>query len=271
VYEFRRGDMKDKLKIGLALGSGAARGLAHIGVIETLKKYDIPIHIVAGSSAGAMIGAMYCCEIDFKYVKALCKNLQQKDYVDISIPRVGFIKGDRVQEIFKVLTKDCDFKDLKIPLIVAATDLKSKQAKFICEGKVHEALRASISVPGVFIPYFKEDMVLIDGGVLERVPVRALKDKDLDFIIGVDVGFNMITSNCKSIFHVLFEAIDLIENELFSLKKQEADIMIRVDLNDLDPTRFDQVDLCVERGVAAAEKSIAEIFEKISNINRPSS
>jgi NTE family protein len=258
--------MKDKLKIGLALGSGAARGLAHIGVLETLKKYDIPIHVISGSSAGAMIGAMYCCDIEFKYVKALCKNLQQKDYVDISIPRVGFIKGDRIQEIFKVITKDCEFKDLSTPLIVAATDLKSKQARFISEGKVHEALRASISIPGVFVPYFKDDMVLVDGGVLERVPVKALKDYGLDFIIGVDVGFNMTTCNCKSIFHVLFESIDLIENELFTLKKQEADIMIRVDLNDLDPTRFDQVDLCVERGIDAAEKAMPLIMDKINSL-----
>jgi NTE family protein len=266
VYEFRREDMKDNMKIGLALGSGSARGLAHIGVIETLNKYNIPIHSVAGSSAGAMIGAMYCLGVDFKYIKALCKNLQQKDFIDVTVPRIGFVKGERIQEMFKILTKNCEFKDLKIPLAVTATDLKNKKQMIIREGKVYEALRASISIPGVFIPYFKDDMVLVDGAVLDRVPAKILKDTGLDMVIGVDVGFNLTTSNCKSILHVLFESIDLMETELFRFKKQEADIMIRVDLNDMDPYRFDLVDLCVERGIEAAEKAIPEILEKINNI-----
>lgn len=258
--------MKDNIKIGLALGSGSARGLAHIGVIETLSKYNIPIHAVSGSSAGAIIGAMYCCGVDFKYVKALCRNLQQKDYIDVTVPRIGFIKGDRIQEMFKILTKNCEFKDLKIPLTVVATDLKNKKQMIIGEGKVHEAIRASISIPGVFIPYVKDDMVLVDGAVLDRVPAKILKDMGMDLIIGVDVGFNLTTSNCKSIFHVLFESIDLMETELFRLKKQESDIMIRVDLNNMDPYRFDLVDTCVERGIQAAENAIPEILERISNI-----
>lgn len=260
--------MKEKIRVGLALGSGGARGLAHIGVIETLSKYNIPIDIVSGSSAGALIGSMYCCGFDFKYVKALCKNLQQKDYVDISIPRLGFIKGDRIVELLRLLTKDCDFKDLKVPLKVVATDLKSKEIKVIESGKVYEAVRASISVPGVFVPLIREDMILVDGGVLERVPAGALRDEKVDYIIGVDVGYNMETSNCKTIFHVLYESIDLMSYELFKLKRQEADCLIRVDLNDIDPTKFDQVDLCTQRGIEAAESKINSILEDIEKIKK---
>lgn len=260
--------MKEKLRVGLALGSGSARGLAHMGVIETLIKYNIPIDIVSGSSAGALIGSMYCRGVDFKYVKALCKNLQQKDYVDISIPRLGFVKGEKIMELLKLLTRGCDFDDLDVPLMVVATDLKSKELKVIKEGKVFEAVRASISIPGVFVPYYKDDMILVDGAVLERVPAKVLKDEGVDYVIGVDVGYNIETSSCKTIFHILYEAIDLMSGELFNFKKQEADIMIRVNLNDMDPTRFDQVDMCVERGIEAAEGCIEKILSDIETIKR---
>jgi NTE family protein len=190
-----------------------------------LIKHGLEIDMVAGSSIGALIGSMYCCGVEFKYVKALFKNLSQKTYVDVAVPRVGFVKGDRVQEIIKVITKDCEFKDLKIPLIVAATDLKNKKLCLIKEGKVHEAIRASISIPGVFIPYMKDENILVDGGVLERVPAKSLKDAGMDFVIGVDVGSNLTTSSCKTIFHVIFESIDLLEKELFALKKHDCDII----------------------------------------------
>lgn len=258
--------MNRNFKIGVALGSGAARGLAHIGVLEVLKKYNIPIDMISGSSAGALVGSMYCCNLDFKYVKLLCKHLNQKDYIDISVPRTGLIRGNRIEELLKLVTKNCEFKDLKTPLVVVATDLKNKKLKLLKEGKVYEAVRASISIPGVFVPYFKDDMTLVDGAVLERVPAKMLKDEGMDFVIGVDVGFNLSTSNCKSIFHVLYEAYDLMSYELFQLKKQEADIMIRVDMNDFDPTRFDLVDLCVERGIAAAEKVMPEILQHIKKL-----
>lgn len=258
--------MNRNFKIGLALGSGAARGLAHIGVLEVLKKYNIPIDMISGSSAGALVGSMYCCDLDFKYVKLLCKHLNQKDYIDIGVPRTGLIRGNRIEEMLKLLTKNCEFKDLKTPLIVVATDLKNKKLKVISEGKVYQAIRASISIPGVFTPYFKDDMTLVDGAVLERVPAKILHDSGMDFVIGVDVGFNLSTSNCKSIFHVLYEAYDLMSYELFQLKKQEADIMIRVDLDDIDPTRFDLVDLCVERGIASAEKAMPEILEYVKKL-----
>lgn len=258
--------MSANKKIGLALGAGVARGLAHIGVIEVLNKYNIPIDMISGSSAGALVGSLYSCGMDFKYMKLLCKSLNQKDYIDIGVPRDGIIRGKRIEDMLKLLTKNCDFKDLKIPLLVAATDLKNKELKIIDEGKVYEAVRASIAVPGVFCPYYKDEMTLVDGSVLERLPAKALKDKGMDFVIGVDVGFNLTTHNCKSIFHVLYEVMDLMSFELFQLKKQEADIVIRVDLNDVDPTRFDLVDEYVERGIAAAEAAMPELLEKIEQL-----
>lgn len=257
--------MKNNFKVGLALGSGAARGLAHIGVIEVLKNYGIPIDMVSGSSAGALVGALYCTGCDFKYVKAIARNMPKKSYVDVAVPRLGFIKGDKVCELMQLFTKDCEFKDLKTPLYITATDLTNKKLKIINDGKVYEAVRASISIPGIFVPYVKDGTVLVDGGMLERVPAKVLKDNGADFVIGVDVGFNLTTSNCSNIFNILYETFDLVENELFKMKKQDADILIRVDLNDMDPTRFDLVDICAAKGKMAAEALIDKIINGIND------
>lgn len=257
--------MKNNFKVGLALGSGAARGLAHIGVIEVLKNYGIPIDMVSGSSAGALVGALYCTGCDFKYVKAIARNMPKKSYVDVAVPRLGFIKGDKVCELMQLFTKDCEFKDLKTPLYITATDLTNKKLKIINDGKVYEAVRASISIPGIFVPYVKDGTVLVDGGMLERVPAKVLKDNGADFVIGVDVGFNLTTSNCSNIFNILYETFDLVENELFKMKKQDADILIRVDLNDMDPTRFDLVDICAAKGKMAADALIDKIINGIND------
>ncbi|MBZ4663804.1 MAG: patatin family protein [Caloramator sp.] len=258
--------MYKNLKIGLALGSGASRGLAHIGVIEVLEKYGIIADAVSGSSIGSVIGALYCSGFDFKYAASLCKNLNKKTYIDVAVPRLGFIKGERICEIIKLLTKDKEFKDLNKKFFVVATDLKSKRLVVFEEGKIYEAIRASISIPGVFIPVYKDNMVLVDGGVLERVPAKILKNYGVDYVIGVDVGFNLKTSNCKSIFHVLYESIDLMEKELFELKKQEADKLIRVDIDDVDPIGFDHAEETIEKGRQAAIKEIEGLIKELDSI-----
>lgn len=258
--------MYKNLKIGVALGSGSSRGLAHIGVLEVLEKYNIEPDIVSGSSIGALIGALYCCGFDLKYAPLLCKGLSKKDYVDVAVPRTGFVKGDRIKEIVKLLTKNKDFKDLDKKLFIVATDLKNKKLQVFQEGKIYEAVRASISIPGVFVPVYYEDMVLVDGGVLERVPSKVIKDYGADYIIGVDVGFNLKTSNCKSIFNVLYESIDLMEKELFDLKKQESDKLIRIDIDDVDPLDFEHVDTTIEKGREAAYNVIEEIIRELDII-----
>ncbi|WDC84036.1 patatin-like phospholipase family protein [Caloramator sp. mosi_1] len=179
---------------------------------------------------------------------------------------MGFVKGDRICEIIKLLTKDTEFKDLNKKFFVVATDLKNKRLVVFEEGKVYEAVRASISIPGVFIPVYKDDMVLVDGGVLERVPSKILKNYGVDYVIGVDVGFNLNTSNCKSIFHVLYESIDLMEKELFELKKQDADKLIRVDIDDVDPIGFEHAEETIEKGRQAAMKEIEGLLKQLDSI-----
>ncbi len=183
---------KKKKKIGLVLGSGAARGLAHIGVIKALEEENIPIDMIAGTSMGALIGACYAKNgdiTDFEEVilKMDWRRLLQLVDFNLAVMFKGFVRGDKVKELLKTIIGDIEFKDLKIPLVVVATDVNTGEEVIIKEGSVVEAVRASISIPVVFMPVKFKGKFLIDGGIVNPVPVDVIKRMGATSIIACNV------------------------------------------------------------------------------------
>ncbi len=183
---------RSKPKIGLALGSGAARGLAHIGVLKALKERDISIDMIAGSSMGAFVGACYARNGDITDLEEIVLNLDWKQLVRLLDPNLallfkGVIHGKKVKELLKTLIGDVEFKDLKIPLAVVATDINTGEEVIIEEGSVIEAVRASISIPAIFMPVKLKDRFLMDGGIVNPVPVSVVKDMGAGFVIASNV------------------------------------------------------------------------------------
>ncbi len=178
-------------KIGLVLGSGAARGLAHIGVLAVLEKEGIPIDMIAGTSTGAAIGALYAQGKDASQIKALAQDLGWKKLaplVDPSLPKTGFIKGKKIKDLLaSSLGGDIKFSDLKIPLACIATDIVTGEEVVIDQGSVLEAIRASISVPAILTVVKWGGRYLVDGGLVNPVPVSVVKRMGADFIIAVNV------------------------------------------------------------------------------------
>jgi len=177
-------------KVGLALGGGAARGLAHIGVLEVLEKEGIPIDMIAGTSAGAAIGALYAEGKDTSRIKDLVLDIKWwrlAPLVDLALPKTGFIGGRKVKELLKLMIGDIEFGDLKIPLACVAADIMTGEEVVIKEGSVLEAVRASISIPVVFTVAKWRGRYLVDGGLVNPVPVSVLKRMGADFIIAVNV------------------------------------------------------------------------------------
>jgi len=178
-------------KIGLALGSGAVRGYALIPIIKQIKKEGIDIEAVTGSSIGALVGAYYALhgEIDSLWEKA--KNMKRKDWlklVDPNKPNLSLIKGEKIKKFFKEhYYEDSTFKDTQIPLVVCATDPMRRKSVYMDKGKIIDAVMASISIPGIFPPYKIKDQFYIDGGVLDPVPVRPLKERKIKKIVGVNL------------------------------------------------------------------------------------
>ncbi len=179
-------------KIGLVLGSGAARGLAHIGVLKALGEENIAVDVIAGSSMGALVGACFAREAKITELEEVVLKTDWKQLLRLSDPNLafmlkGFIHGRKVEELLKVIIGDVEFKDLKIPLAVAATDINTGEEVIIKEGSVAEAVRASISIPVIFMPVKIGNRFLMDGGIVNPVPVNAAKDMGAEFVIACNV------------------------------------------------------------------------------------
>ena len=183
---------KKGLKFGLALGSGSARGLAHVGVIQVLEAYNIPIDMIAGTSIGSVIGSLYASGASIEQLMEAALSMKKSKtlaLLDPALPHSGFIKGNRAEKIIKTIAlKDKTFDDLNIPFIAVATVLKNGAKAVINKGKVIDAVRASISIPGIFTPVKYQDYFLVDGGLVDPVPVDATKDLGADIVIAVSLA-----------------------------------------------------------------------------------
>jgi NTE family protein len=254
---------KRSLKIGLALGSGSSRGMAHIGVIDVLKKYNISIDFVAGSSIGAVIGALFCADENLEYFTKLVARMQRQTVLDFSLSKNGLIAGNKIKQFLNLLLKNRSFKDLHIPLAVVATDLIKCERVIINEGSLADALRASISIPGVFAPVKYNDKLLVDGGVIDRVPATVVKDMGADIVIASDVGFNGGAFRISSFFDVIIRSLGIMEREIVNSRIICADITIKPDVDDINPASFEQSELCVQRGREVTEDAMPEIIKLI--------
>lgn len=256
--------MEQLPKIGLALGAGAARGLAHLGVLRVLEKYKIPIDFIAGSSMGALIGCLYACGLDADFLIKFASQLQAKSWVDLCMPRSGLISGKKVEAMLKILTRDRQFEDLDLPFAAVATDIERGEPVVLRSGKLAPAVRASISIPVIFKPVSLNDRLLVDGGVVDRVPVSVVKDMGADLVIAVDVNKFVTFQPVKNIFDVMFQTLDIMEKKKLSPSLLDADVLIRPKVGHVSLAQFHRVDELVEQGELAAEA----VISKLGNILR---
>lgn len=251
--------MKQKQKIGLALGAGASRGFAHIGVLQVLEEIGIRPDYIAGSSIGSIIGALYAAGMSPKMMEGISNNIDAKLCYDLGFSRRGIIQGKKVEELIKLLTQNKDFNDLSIPLSVTAVDLINNERVIINEGKVYKGVRASISIPGVFQPVRDGDRVLIDGGILERVPVNVVREMGADIIIGVDVAFRGKHRPPENFIETILQTMEVMELEIMKYNVPSEDIIICPEVYLANPMSFDSVEMAIEAGKKAAYDNIDKL------------
>lgn len=267
-------------KVGLALGGGAARGLAHVGVLAVLEKEGIPIDMVAGTSAGAIVGSLYAQGKDAGQVKELIVDLARRKltyFVDPSLPRSGLIKGKKFKDLLvSFIGGDLKFSDLRIPFACVATDIETGEEIVIARGSVTEAVRASISIPGIFTVVKRGGRFLVDGGLVNPVPVSLVKQMGADFIIAVNVipdvtdRANRVgkegTKGSKepNIFHILLQSIYIGTYSLVRSSLEGADIVIEPRVADIGAGEFHRAQEGILLGELAAQSSIPEIKRKLA-------
>ncbi len=257
--------IETNLKIGLALGGGAFRGLAHIGVLQVMEEYGVPIHMIAGTSMGALVGGVYCSGMNMHLVERYVYTIEERDLIDMTIPRTGFIAGQRIELLIKTLTGNRSFQDLKIPFAAVAADVEKGQPVVLTEGKVYEAIRASISIPGVFKPVMRDGRMLVDGGIVARVPTDTVRDMGADFVISVDVGYHGGETKCDGIVSIMMQAFAVMEWHIIKERVNTSDINIVPALGHINMASIAQAEETIEIGRQAARAQIPGILQALQD------
>ena len=186
---------KVQKKIGLALGSGSARGWAHIGVIRALKEAGIQPDYVAGTSIGALVGAVYASG-DIDSLEEVVLKFDWKriaHFFDVVFPKSGLIDGNKVADFVRAHVKEINIEDLPLPFSAVSTNLTTGREVILSKGDIIEAVRASISVPGIFTPVKKDGIILVDGGLVNPVPVSVVRKMGADFVIAIDLNHDIVS------------------------------------------------------------------------------
>lgn len=250
-------------KIGVALGSGAARGLASLGVLQVLVEEQIPIHCVSGTSAGAVIGALFAAGSDLNLLARMVNELDWNDLTSWTLKPRGLISPEKIRNILRVLTQDQHFENLSMLTAVVATDLKTGKEVVIDTGSVADAVTASLSIPGVFIPIEKDDMLLVDGALVNRVPADVCRNMGADFVIAVDVGWAPLRSNIRNLPDVITQTIDILSRQAALYQGNVADVIIEPDLGNVTLTQLNRSKEIIEKGRLAAVAALPEIKNRL--------
>ncbi len=254
---------KARPRIGLVLGAGSARGLAHIGVLQVLSEQGIPFDFIVGSSMGALIGAIYASGADLGLLAKLAVNLNFNALLDVGVPRMGFINGRKIEEFIHLLTKGKTFEELSPSLAVVATDILAGETVVLNQGIVSRAVRASIAIPGVFTPVEYEGRLLVDGAVTARLPIEVAREMGADVVIAVDVIFAEARQpTIRNAIHVILASIELLERQIFTgMIKHQADVLVQPRLGHVSSSGFDRAEECIQRGREA-------VLERLDDIKR---
>jgi len=251
-----------KRKVGVALSSGAAAGFAHIGVLAVLEREGIPIDMMAGASVGALIGALYAQGKDIDEIGRVITDLGRKRVYHVArlaLIKMRFIKDDERKYWLRATVGDVEFKDLKIPFACVAADIYTGEEVVIKEGSVREGVRASGSFP-VIVPIVKRgNRYLVDGGLVNPVPVSVLKEMGADFIIAVNSRRPESGSKKPNIFKIMKQTIHIARYQAVRLSLDGASVVIEPRLPKIRFGDWHRAQDSILQGELAAQRAIPEI------------
>ena len=257
-------------KIGIALSGGGARGLAHIGVLEVLENEGISISAIAGTSMGSVIGALYCSSIQIKDILKYMETNAWKRFVissALNLPNLPALNSRKADRILNMFLAEKTFKECEKPFCSVAVDIISKKKVFITNGKLSDAVKASIAIPGILEPLIRDGMMLFDGGIMEPLPIDAIRSMDVDFVIGValnNTDRKEISTAKTSIFNIIDLSLSMMEREIENQHFHKADIIIQPKTGDFGYFEFRKALEIIEAGRTETQKKLTEIKKKIS-------
>lgn len=231
-----------KIKIGLALGGGGALGMAHIGVLKALNEYGIQPDIIVGTSIGSLVGGVYACGLPLSCMEKEALKVKTAQLLDVNLNPSGLLSGTAATKVIKHIIKtDFNIEELPTKYGAVAVDIKTGEEVLLTSGSLLTAIRASISVPGVFIPCKTADQTLVDGGVLNNIPEDHVKNMGADVVLSVNLlsDFTPYTTPKTAVHSIAFSFL-IMQKKLVETKKKYADLRINLPLKDFRQYIFSQ-------------------------------
>ena len=257
-----------KIRIGIALGGGAAKGFAHIGVIKMLEANGFKPEVVSGTSAGSVVGAFYASGMDAFQMQEHAVALDEARIRDVTLFNGGLVRGQKLQDYVNEMVGNRAFDKMKKPFAVVSTQLETGQRTIFVRGNVGQAVRASCSIPGVFEPVKIDKFHYVDGGVVSPVPVDAARQLGADFVIAVDISTRITGKTPENLLGVVNQSITIMGQKLGEQELSRADVIIRPKVNDIGPVDFEQRARAIVEGEKAALAALPQIRLKLEQMRQ---
>ncbi|GAB4160618.1 MAG: patatin-like phospholipase family protein [Winogradskyella sp.] len=243
-------------KIGLALGGGAVLGAAHVGVIKAIEEANIEIVKITGTSIGAVVACLYSFGINCKEIQKIGSQLQWLDIAGLSLSKYALLSNKKFGELIVKHIGDRNIEESNIPLAFVATDVTNGEKVVLKEGNIAKAVMASTAIPGIFEPVEIGDKLLVDGGVVENVPINTLNQMGTDFSIGVDLNSNHKYQRPGNVLEVILNSFHFLMKQSSMLQTKEADLLITPNLSAYNRSDMSQVKNVMEAGYKAAKETL---------------
>lgn len=258
-------------KIGLALSGGAAFGAAHIGVLKAFKEDGISINYISGTSIGAFVAALYAFNNNWEKIYDLTKKLNWFDVSALSLSQYGLLSNKKIGKLLSQTIGKKSFNKSAIPLSIVATDIANGEKVVMNSGSVTKSVMASTSIPGIFIPVEINNRLLVDGGIVENVPISPLNSMGANYIIAVDLLSKYVSKKPKNIFEIILNTFDFMIINNSKLEENKADIRIKPDLSSYSKIKTKHFDDLFEKGYLEAKKKLQDIRKKDADSKKSTS
>jgi NTE family protein len=255
-------------RVGLALGGGAARGFAHIGVIQVLEEHGIKVDLVAGTSAGSLVAALYASGKTGKEMQHLAETMDEGAITDWSFPLRGLIRGEALARFIREKTGGKNIEQLGLPLGIVATDLSDGSSILFRSGDTGTAVRASSAVPAVFQPVRIGQREFVDGGLVSPVPVRFAKEMGAQLVVAVDITSPPEKDPPGDAFRMLMQTFSIMGRSINMFELKEADVVIRPKLDGVGSADFTARRRAVQAGREAALAILPILRQRIAEKTR---
>jgi NTE family protein len=257
-------------RIGLALGGGFARGIAHIGVLKVLEEQKIPISLVAGTSVGALIGAAYCGGLSAADLEEVARRVRFRDFARWTISRFGFATNQRMISFLNSILTVKNFEELRIPLAVAATDFATGEGVVFHSGPLVDPVRASCAYPGMFLPVNIRGRLLVDGMLAHTVPTQPLREMGADRVIAVYLKGRWSKGTApRHVFDVIGQCFAIAQELNCGVWKQAADCVVAPNVNGYEYDDFAHSRELIRAGELAMRQALPEVRQWLASEPEP--